>query len=220
VSRVIVPQSQIGTGAVATRSARARRVWGGLSTFQKVIFAAFLVILFLAAFGPMLAPFSTVEADPPQRLMPPGAKHLFGTDENGIDVLSRLLAAPRTDVTIALVATALSVAIGAGLGVFAGFFEGSTRRWLHWATEIGLRFLDILQAFPVFILAMVLVAVRGTGPMNVLFAVAFVSYAPRCFRCASDPSPRRRARSEIPISASAFDICCRTPGPTYWCRCR
>lgn len=217
--RVIVPQSQFGAGAVAARSARARRVWSGLSTFQRVIFAAFLVILFLAAFGPLLAPFSTVNADPTQRLMPPSAKHLFGTDENGIDVLSRLLAAPRTDVTIALVATALSVAIGAGLGVFAGFFEGSTRRWLHWASEIGLRFLDILQAFPVFILAMVLVAVRGTGPMNVLFAVAFVNF-PVFLRLVRSEvlSLRERPFAEAAraIGNSDFGVCFRHLLPNAW----
>lgn len=219
MSRAIVPQTRVDAGAAAARSARARRVWSGLSTFQRVIFGAFLVILFLAAFGPVLAPFSTVNADPTQRLAPPSAKHLFGTDENGIDVLSRLLAAPRMDVTIALVATALSVAIGAGLGVFAGYFEGSTRRWLHWASEIGLRFLDILQAFPVFILAMVLVAVRGTGPINVLFAVAFVNF-PVFLRLVRSEvlSLRERPFAEAAraIGNSDFGVCFRHLLPNAW----
>jgi peptide/nickel transport system permease protein len=219
VSRAIAPRTQIDAGETAARSARARQVWSGLSTFQRVIFGAFLVILFLAAFGPLLAPLSTVIADPTQRLAPPSAKHLFGTDENGIDVFSRLLAAPRTDVTIALVATALSVAIGAGLGVFAGYFEGSTRRWLHWSSEIGLRFLDILQAFPVFILAMVLVAVRGTGPMNVLFAVAFVNF-PVFLRLVRSEvlSLRERPFAEAAraIGNSDFGVCFRHLLPNAW----
>jgi peptide/nickel transport system permease protein len=219
VSRAIAPQTRVDGGPVAAGSARARRIWSGLSTFQRVIFAAFLVILFLAAFGPVLAPLSTVSADPTQRLMPPSSAHLFGTDENGIDVLSRLLAAPRTDVTIALVATALSVAIGAGLGVFAGFFEGSARRWLHWTSEIGLRFLDILQAFPVFILAMVLVAVRGTGPMNVLFAIAFVNF-PVFLRLVRSEvlSLRERPFAEAAraIGNSDFGVCFRHLLPNAW----
>jgi peptide/nickel transport system permease protein len=219
VSRAIVPQTRIDAGGAAARSARARQVWSGLSTFQRVIFGAFLVILFLAVFGPVLAPLSTVIADPSQRLAPPSAKHLFGTDENGIDVFSRLLAAPRTDVTIALVATALSVAIGAGLGVFAGYFEGSTRRWLHWSSEIGLRFLDILQAFPVFILAMVLVAIRGTGPMNVLFAVAFVNF-PVFLRLVRSEvlSLRDRPFAEAAqaIGNSDFGVCFRHLLPNAW----
>ncbi len=154
----------------------AFRVWSGLGAFHRVILLGFVFILFLTVFGPWLAPHSTVLADPAQRLLPPSAAHWFGTDENGIDVFSRLMAAPRTDVSIALIATALSVAIGATLGVFAGYFEGADRRILRWTSEGGLRFLDILQAFPVFILAMVLVAIRGTGPINVLFAVAFVNF--------------------------------------------
>jgi peptide/nickel transport system permease protein len=219
VSRAIAPRTQIDAGEAAARSARVRQVWSGLSTFQRVIFGAFLIILFLAACGPELAPLSTVIADPTQRLAPPGLKHLFGTDENGIDVFSRLLAAPRTDVTIALVATALSVAIGAGLGVFAGYFEGSTRRWLHWSSEIGLRFLDILQAFPVFILAMVLVAVRGTGPMNVLFAVAFVNF-PVFLRLVRSEvlSLRERPFAEAAraIGNSDFGVCFRHLLPNAW----
>lgn len=219
MSRTITPETRIDAGAAAARSAHAHRVWRRLSTFQRVILGAFLVILFLAAFGPMLAPFPTMLADPMQRLSPPGAKHLFGTDENGIDVLSRLLAAPRTDVTIALVATALSVAIGAALGVFAGYFEGGTRRWLHWAAEIGLRFLDILQAFPVFILAMVLVAIRGTGPMNVLFAVAFVNF-PVFLRLVRSEvlSLRERpfAEAALAIGNSDLGVCFRHLLPNAW----
>lgn len=219
MSTAIAPERRNDAGAAAARSARARRVWKGLSTFQRVILGAFLVILVLAVFGPMLAPFPTMLADPMQRLAAPGAKHLFGTDENGIDVLSRLLAAPRTDVTIALVATALSVAIGATLGVFAGYFEGSTRRWLHWGSEVGLRLLDILQAFPVFILAMVLVAIRGTGPMNVLFAVAFVNF-PVFLRLVRSEvlSLRERpfAEAALAIGNSDLGLCFRHLLPNAW----
>ena len=219
MNRAIAPQTRVNSGESAPRKTRARLVWNGLSTFQRIILAGFVVTVFLAAFGPMLAPFPTTLADPMQRLSPPGAKHLFGTDENGIDVLSRLLAAPRTDVTIALVATALSVAVGAALGVFAGYFEGGTRRWLHWASEIGLRFLDILQAFPVFILAMVLVAIRGTGPMNVLFAVAFVNF-PVFLRLVRSEvlSLRERpfAEAALAIGNSDLGVCFRHLLPNAW----
>ena len=219
MSRALAPETRIDAGAASSRSARARRIWQGLSTFHRVILGAFLFILVLAVFGPMLAPFPTMLADPMQRLAAPGAKHLFGTDENGIDVLSRLLAAPRTDVTIALVATALSVAIGATLGVFAGYFEGGTRRWLHWGSEVGLRFLDILQAFPVFILAMVLVAIRGTGPMNVLFAVAFVNF-PVFLRLVRSEvlSLRERpfAEAALAIGNSDLGLCFRHLLPNAW----
>ncbi len=151
-------------------------LWSRVSGFEKAVIIVFLFILILAALGPFVTPYPPTFADPLQRLMFPNAAHPLGTDENGIDVLSRLLAAPRTDVLIAVIATSLSVAIGAPLGVIAGYFEGTDRRGMRWVSEGMLRLLDVIQAFPVFILAMVLVAIRGTGPVNVVFAVAFVNF--------------------------------------------
>ncbi len=152
------------------------RFWAGLTALERVVVVVFVLILVVAALGPWLAPHPTTIANPAQRLLPPGAGRWLGTDENGMDVLSRLLAAPATDVTIALVATLLSVLIGAPLGVLAGYFERHPRRVVSLAAEGLLRFTDVLQAFPVFILAMVLVAIRGTGSVNVVLAVAFVNF--------------------------------------------
>lgn len=135
----------------------------------------FLAVLLLAAVGPTIAPFPTRTADPAVRLIGPNGQHWLGTDENGIDILSRILAAPRTDVVIAVIATLISVAVGAPLGVVAGYFEGSRRRVASAMGELILRLLDVLQAFPVFIFAMVLVAVRGASTTNIIAAVAFVN---------------------------------------------
>ena len=151
-------------------------LWSRLSRFDRAVLVVFVLILIIAAIGPFVAPYPPTFADPLQRLVSPNGAHPFGTDENGIDVLSRLIAAPRTDVLIAVIATTLSVAIGAPLGVVAGYFEGADRRAMRWISEGTLRLLDVIQAFPVFILAMVLVAIRGTGPVNVIFAVAFVNF--------------------------------------------
>jgi peptide/nickel transport system permease protein len=162
-----------------TRSSAHRSVvglWSRLSRFDQAVLVAFVLVLITAAIGPFAAPYPPTFADPLQRLVSPNAAHPFGTDENGIDVLSRLIAAPRTDVLLAVIATTLSVAIGAPLGVIAGYFEGADRRAMRWISEGTLRILDVIQAFPVFILAMVLVAIRGTGPVNVVLAIAFVNF--------------------------------------------
>jgi len=151
-------------------------LWSRLSRFDRAVLVVFVLVLVIAAIGPFVAPYPPTFADPLQRLVSPNRAHPFGTDENGIDVLSRLIAAPRTDVLIAVIATTLSVAIGAPLGVVAGYFEGADRQAMRWISEGTLRLLDVIQAFPVFILAMVLVAIRGTGPVNVVFAVAFVNF--------------------------------------------
>jgi peptide/nickel transport system permease protein len=151
-------------------------LWSRLSRFDQAVLIVFILVLITAVIGPFVTPYSPTFADPLHRLVSPNGAHPFGTDENGIDVLSRLIAAPRTDVLIAVIATALSVAIGAPLGVVAGYFEGADRRGMRWISEGMLRLLDVIQAFPVFILAMVLVAIRGTGPVNVVFAVSFVNF--------------------------------------------
>lgn len=168
--------SMAGTKHAEIPGRRLVSLWRRLSRFERVVSVLFVAIVVIAVVGPWLAPYPTTLANPAQRLLPPSAAHWFGTDENGMDVFSRLLAAPRTDVTIALVATALSVLIGAPLGVLAGFFEGNRRRVTAVAAEGLLRLTDVLQAFPVFILAMVLVAIRGTGAENVIIAVAFVNF--------------------------------------------
>src|SRR6267142_272227 len=162
-------------------------LWSRLSSFDRAVLVVFVLVLIIAAIGPFVAPYPSTFADPLQRLVSPNGAHPFGTDENGIDVLSRLIAAPRTDVLIAVIATTLSVAIGAPLGVVAGYFEGADRRTMRWISEGTLRLLDVIQAFPVFILAMVLVASRGATTGNIIIAVAFVNM----------PTFLRIARSEI-----------------------
>jgi peptide/nickel transport system permease protein len=158
------------------RTPRTGRIWKRLTAADRTVIALFLMIVFIAVAGPWLAPYPTMSADPTQRLLAPSMQQWFGTDENGMDVFSRLVAAPRTDVTIALVATLLSVLVGAPLGVLTGFFESSLRRIVSLSAEGVLRLLDVVQSFPVFILAMVLVAIRGTGTENVILAVAFVNF--------------------------------------------
>src|SRR5947208_1996925 len=103
-------------------------LWSRLSRFDRAVLVVFVLILIIAAIGPFVAPYPPTVADPLQRLVSPYGAHPFGTDENGIDVLSRLIAAPRTDVLIAVIATTLSVAIGAPLGAVAGYLEGAARR--------------------------------------------------------------------------------------------
>jgi peptide/nickel transport system permease protein len=85
-------------------------------------------------------------------------------------VFSRVIAAPRTDVTIALGGALLSLVLGTSLGLIAGFFR-------NWATVLLIRVSDVLQSFPVFITAMVLVALAGRQTGNIVLALCLV-YTP------------------------------------------
>jgi peptide/nickel transport system permease protein len=154
---------------------RTTSTWRSLPIWQRIVLIIFLFIIVLAAIGPELAPFPTTEASPNDRLLPPGPVHWFGTDDNGIDILSRLLAAPRTDVVIAVVATAISVLVGSPLGVLIALMESRRGRGSTILAEIAMRLLEVIQAFPVFVFAMVLVAVFGGTKLNIVAAIAFVN---------------------------------------------
>src|ERR1700730_9519725 len=146
-----------------------------LPPWQLVFLALFAVIIVLTVVGPDLAPYSTIEASPTDRLIPPSAAHWFGPDDNGIDILSRLLAAPRTDVVIAVIATAISVLLGSPLGVVIALLESRRGAGSTIVAEIAMRSLEVIQAFPVFVFAMVLVAAFGGTKVNIIAAIAFVN---------------------------------------------
>jgi ABC-type dipeptide/oligopeptide/nickel transport system ATPase component/ABC-type dipeptide/oligopeptide/nickel transport system permease subunit len=146
-----------------------------LPKWQIVVLFIFAGTIFLTLFGPYLGPYSSVSATAGDRLLPPSAEHWFGTDENGIDIFSRLLAAPRVDVSIAVIATAISVLLGAPIGVVVALLESRRTARARAAAEVAMRTLEVVQAFPVFVFAMVLVAVFGGSTSNIIAAVAFVN---------------------------------------------
>ncbi|MGE0716466.1 MAG: ABC transporter permease [Alphaproteobacteria bacterium] len=130
--------------------------------------------VFLALFGPAIAPYPPETALPGQTLQPPSWAHPLGTDVSNMDILSRVISAPRIDLTIALVSTAIAFAGGVLLGVISGFF-GANRGVPRLVSEGIMRGADIIQAFPVFIFALALVGFRGPGMENVIAALAFLN---------------------------------------------
>jgi peptide/nickel transport system permease protein len=125
------------------------------------------ISIFLAAFGPMIAPKDTTSTTP-DVLVSPNGTYWFGTDANGFDVFSRVLAAPRYDVTIALAATAISLVFGSLIGLLVSFFRG-------WFGELTMRFVDVVQAFPLFVLAIIFVVGRGRSVFNIILVIALLN---------------------------------------------
>ena len=170
--------SREGEVLSSTEEARpARSRWRRLTGNSSFVLAAFLVCFVavgLMAFGEVIAPSPATVPDPSAALQPPSWAHPFGTDRSGFDVFSRVLAAPRVNLGIAFIGTALALLIGAPLGLFAGFHAGR-RSPSSIAAEGVMRAVDIIQAFPVFILALAFVAVVGPGAFNVVVAVIFVN---------------------------------------------
>jgi peptide/nickel transport system permease protein len=135
--------------------------------------AVVLLSLVAAAIGPLVVPYDPIKATM-DITQPPSRQHLMGTDASGYDVFSRVVAATRIDLVIALAATAVSMLVGTPLGGIAGFWS-STKGFTRRVSELILRLMDIIQSFPVFILALALVAVSGPSARNVIIGIAFVN---------------------------------------------
>ena len=133
---------------------------------------ASIIILALAA--PLIAPFDPEEANATITLASPSASHWLGTDISGMDIFSRIIYSGRIDLVIAVLGTCFSILIGGPLGLIAGYFSGARGLW-GWVSEIMMRVADVLQAFPVFVLAIALVAALGQSAHNVILAIAFVN---------------------------------------------
>jgi peptide/nickel transport system permease protein len=143
---------------------------------RKLVFIAALVlglVLIIALAAPWITPFDPRTMRLSQRLRPPGTLNLFGTDELGRDVFSRVVWGGRASLAIAFAVVLLSVSIGTIMGLLAGYF----RR----LDGIIMRLVDAFMALPDILLAIFLVAVLGSSPVNVILALSIV-YTPRVVR--------------------------------------
>jgi peptide/nickel transport system permease protein len=128
-----------------------------------------IIMLVLASIiAPALVPWDPERVDPIAALQPPSKSHIFGTDSNGLDIFVRSLQAPRIDLSIAAAGVALGLLIGVLIGVAAGFARGLLG-------EFVMRVADLVQAFPLLILALAIVALTGNNLTNVIWALAFVN---------------------------------------------
>ncbi|MFL6797087.1 MAG: ABC transporter permease [Xanthobacteraceae bacterium] len=158
---------QKGSGVGATL--RHVRYILGENVVTGFAFALFLLILLTALLGPTLAPYDALASDTAMALNPPSMAHWFGTDQIGRDVLSRVIVATRLDFSIALASVALVFLMGGLAGVAAGYFGG-------WTDRIVGRLADTIMAFPLFVLAMGIVAALGNTVQNIVLATAIVNF--------------------------------------------
>ena len=156
-----------------------------------VLFGAAIVLLMLllALFANLVAPYDPIEMKVTDALKAPSRAHLFGTDRFGRDVLSRTIYGSRIALGVALLSIAIAFAIGSLLGLLGGFLGG----WLDLA--IG-RIMDILFSFPTLVLAIAIAAMLGPGLNNAVLAIAVV-YAPLFCRIARGPVIAERAKEHV-----------------------
>lgn len=132
-------------------------------------FGLFLLIVIAAILGPYIVPYDPLASNTSVALKPPSAAHWFGTDQLGRDVFSRVIVATRLDFFIAVASVALVFLMGGLAGVAAGFFGG-------WTDRVVGRVADTIMAFPLFVLAMGIVAALGNTVQNIILATAIVNF--------------------------------------------
>ena len=135
-------------------------------------------MILLTVLGPWVAPFDP-SATSPDSLAAPSAQHWLGTDSIGRDVLSRLIIGGRTTLLITFVAVTIALAGGVVLGLLSGYLGGLM-------DQLVMRVLDVIFAFPVFLLAIAVVAALGPTVPNLVLTIAIV-YTPRLARVVRGP---------------------------------
>ena len=163
------------TDAVETAPQRPRSRGRLLVTIGLAMLIALLAI---AAFGPSIAPFSPSKTSP-NSLDGPTAMHWLGTDSIGRDLLSRLIVGGRSTLVITFVAVALALVAGLVLGLTSGYLGGRVDQAI-------MRLLDVIFAFPVFLLAIAVVAALGPTVPNLILTIAIV-YTPAMARVVRGP---------------------------------
>lgn len=133
--------------------------------------AIVLLLVLVAVFADVLAPYPPTTGPLIERLQPPSAAHWFGTDDQGRDIASRLIHGSRITLTVVLLVAVLAAPVGLLVGTVAGYAGG-------WVDSVLMRITDIFLAFPRLILALAFVAALGPGIENAVIAIAITSWPP------------------------------------------
>ncbi len=126
------------------------------------------MILIMAVLAPLIAPYNVAEIHARERLLPPSAKYIFGTDNFGRDIFSRIVFGAQVSLVVGLVSVSIAAGLGFLLGLAAGYFEGRTESAI-------MMVMDILFAFPSILLALLIVAALGTSIVNTMIAIGIVN---------------------------------------------
>lgn len=156
------------------RLGRAYMTWRRFTANQLAVIGLFIILalVFVAIFAGLLAPYSPVVGDlRGARLLPPDWAHWMGTDDQGRDILSRVIYGSRLTLYVIVLVALIAAPIGLIVGTVAGYAGG-------WTDAILMRITDIFLAFPKLILALAFVAALGPGIENAIIAIAITSWPP------------------------------------------
>lgn len=183
--------------AITKPQGQWRIVWRQLRRNKAAMIGAVLLTIeiFIALAAPLVAPYDPYKQNPRIPLQAPSREHLFGTDDSGRDLLSRVIYGTRISLRVGLI----SVAIGGGIGITLGILAGYRGGFLD---NVIMRAVDLLLAFPGILLALVIITILGPSLFNVMIAVG-ISAIPSYTRVARASTLAVKDR-EFVISARAI----------------
>jgi len=146
-----------------------RRAFRGICKSRLALFGLLItgLLIFVAILAPLIAPYSPTKMSLRERLSPPSASHLFGTDDAGRDILSRVIYGSRITLRICIIVVGLTLGIGTLLGILSGYIGGLV-------DELIMRLNDVFLAFPALILAMAIAAALGPSLENAIIAMVVI----------------------------------------------
>jgi peptide/nickel transport system permease protein len=174
---VVAPRADDEIGKVV-RAVRSRRAWRAASVLAAVLVLASWIVL--AAAAPLLSPYGYDEQRVDESLQPPSGRHLFGTDDLGRDILTRVLYGGRVTLLVGVGVVSVASAAGMAIGTVSGYVGGGF-------DELIMRPTEVIMAFPSIILAMAIAVALGPGVLHAALAMALVWW----------PSYARLARGEV-----------------------
>ena len=173
--------SDLATWLLSDRPASRRQAalggaYAGWQTFARnrlamVGLGLVLALVFVALLADVIAPYAPTIGELTARLQPPSNAHIFGTDDQGRDILSRLIHGSRITLYVVVLVAVLAAPIGLLVGTASGYAGG-------WIDAVLMRITDIFLAFPRLILALAFVAALGPGIENAVIAIAITSWPP------------------------------------------
>ena len=172
-------EQEAGAPPAASTEPRWRRTLRVFSS-NKLALAGlvfFALVVIAALFGPWIAPYDATQVSVTDRLQAPSLAHPFGTDDLGRDVLSRVILGSRVSMIVGLIAVGIALTGGTIVGLLAGFFGGKL-------DDVLMRCMDVIFSFPAVLMAIVVLAILGSGtvPAAIALGVVFIPIFARIAR--------------------------------------
>lgn len=161
--RCLPSRARAATKPVLKAFRRNRFSWIGIGLLT--------LIILLAVFAPLIAPYDPLKQNILHRLTPPSAQFWLGTDSYGRDVLSRLLYGARISLSIGFLSVMIAMVVGSALGILAGYIGGIF-------DQIVMGIVDVMLSFPTLLLGLMVAAMLGASFENLIIAIAITETAP------------------------------------------